>query len=90
MLTLGPTRTGAENESIGIIYEQALKLVKNEFEERTWQAFWRTVVDGQAPAIIADDLGVTAAAVRQAKSRVLRRLKDLLGESNSSTKSSGL
>jgi RNA polymerase sigma-70 factor, ECF subfamily len=77
----------AEDEAVGVLYEHALKLVRSEFEERTWQAFWRTVVDGQAPAIIADDLGVTAAAVRQSKSRVLRRLKDLLGESASSSKS---
>jgi RNA polymerase sigma-70 factor, ECF subfamily len=72
---------GAQQEAKGVLYEQALKLVKNEFEERTWQAFWRAVADGQAPAIIAEDLGVTAAAVRQAKSRVLRRLKVILGES---------
>jgi RNA polymerase sigma-70 factor (ECF subfamily) len=70
----------AENEAIGILYEHALKLVRAEFEDRTWQAFWRAVVDGQAPTIIAEDLGVTAAAVRQAKSRVLRRLKIILGE----------
>jgi RNA polymerase sigma-70 factor (ECF subfamily) len=77
----------ADDEAVGILYEHALKIVRSEFEERTWQAFWRTVVDGQAPAIIADDLGVTAAAVRQAKSRVLRRLKDLLAEPTSSLKS---
>jgi RNA polymerase sigma-70 factor, ECF subfamily len=70
----------AEEDAISVLYERALKLVQAEFEERTWQAFWRTVVDGQAPAIIAEDLGVTAAAVRQAKSRVLRRLKDILAE----------
>jgi RNA polymerase sigma-70 factor, ECF subfamily len=71
----------AENEAVGILYGQALKLVKSEFEDRTWQAFWRAVIDGQAPMIVAEDLGVTAAAVRQAKSRVLRRLKIILGES---------
>jgi RNA polymerase sigma-70 factor, ECF subfamily len=74
----------AENEAIGILYGQALKLVKSEFEDRTWQAFWRAVVDGQAPIIVAEDLGVTAAAVRQAKSRVLRRLKIILGETTAS------
>ena len=72
----------AESEAVGILYGQALKLVKNEFEDRTWQAFWRAVIDGQAPMIVAQDLGVTAAAVRQAKSRVLRRLKIILGETN--------
>ena len=70
----------AESEALGIVYEHALKLVRNEFEDRTWQAFWRAVVDGQAPTVVAEDLGVTAAAVRQAKSRVLRRLKIIIGE----------
>ncbi len=71
----------AEEEAvIDGIYEQALKIVRNEFEDRTWQAFWRTSVDGQAPVIVAEDFGVTAAAIRQAKSRVLRRLKEILGE----------
>ena len=49
-------------------------------QDRTWQVFWRCVVEGQAPSEISHDLGITPAAVRQAKSRVLRRLKEELGE----------
>jgi RNA polymerase sigma-70 factor, ECF subfamily len=64
----------------GALYQQALIFVRGEFEDRTWQAFWRAAVDGQPPAVIAEELGVSAAAVRQSKSRVLRRLKDVLGE----------
>lgn len=66
---------------VGGLYQNALRLVRIEFGDRTWQAFWRATVEGQPPALIAEDLGVTPAAVRQAKSRVLRRLKDVLGES---------
>ena len=62
------------------LHLRGLDLVKGEFEARTWQVFWSHVVDGRTPADVAADLGVTAAAVRQAKSRVLRRLKDELGE----------
>jgi RNA polymerase sigma-70 factor (ECF subfamily) len=62
------------------LYHRGLELVRGEFEERTWQMFWRTVVDGESPDRIADELGVSAAAVRKAKSRVLRRLKEELGE----------
>jgi RNA polymerase sigma-70 factor (ECF subfamily) len=76
----GPTPDEAERPLIGALYQDALTLVRDEFEERTWQAFWRAAAEGQSPAMIAADLGVTAAAVRQAKSRVLRRLKDVLGE----------
>jgi RNA polymerase sigma-70 factor (ECF subfamily) len=69
-----------EQERTGGVYHRALELVRGEFEERTWSAFWRAVVDGHAPADIAADLGVTPAAVRQAKSRILRRLKEVIGE----------
>jgi RNA polymerase sigma-70 factor (ECF subfamily) len=67
-------------EDLGGLYHRALALVRSEFEERTWEAFWRAAVDGQAPGLIAADLGVTAAAVRKAKSRVLLRLRQEVGD----------
>ena len=42
--------------------------------------FWRMTVDGQATAEVARDFGVSASAVRLAKSRVLRRLREELGD----------
>jgi RNA polymerase sigma-70 factor, ECF subfamily len=42
--------------------------------------FWRTTVEDRAPVDLAAELGVTPAAVRKAKSRVLRRLKEEFGE----------
>jgi RNA polymerase sigma-70 factor (ECF subfamily) len=65
---------------LGGLYHRALELVRGEFEERTWEAFWRAAVEGQAPADIGADLGVTAAAVRKAKSRVLHRLRQEVGD----------
>ena len=62
------------------LYRRALELVRGEFEVPTWQAFWRTAVDGQSAPAVAAELGLSAAAVRQAKSRVLRRLRIELGE----------
>lgn len=67
-------------EQIQGLFQRALELVRGEFEPNTWTAFWRAAVEGHAPAVIAADLGVSPAAIRQAKSRVLRRLKDELGE----------
>jgi RNA polymerase sigma-70 factor (ECF subfamily) len=72
-----PEDTG---EDLSGLYHRALELVRSEFEERTWQAFWRAAVDGHAPADIAADLGVTPAAVRKAKSRVLHRLRKEVGD----------
>jgi RNA polymerase sigma-70 factor (ECF subfamily) len=62
------------------VYRRALSQVRCEFEERTWEAFWRVVAEERSPAEIAAEMGISAAAVRQAKSRVLRRLKEELGE----------
>jgi RNA polymerase sigma-70 factor (ECF subfamily) len=69
-----------EKELFRQVYRRALELVRPEFEERTWQAFWRTVIDERATAAVAAELGTSLAAVRQAKSRVLRRLKQEVGD----------
>ncbi len=67
-------------EELDGLRRRALELVRSEFEERTWRAFWMTVVEGRAPADIAAEMGVSPTAVRMAKSRVLRRLKEEFGE----------
>jgi RNA polymerase sigma-70 factor (ECF subfamily) len=67
-------------EQISGLYRRGLELVRSEFEERTWQAFWLTAVEDRSPAAVAAQLGVTPAAVRQSKSRVLRRLKEEVGD----------
>jgi RNA polymerase sigma-70 factor (ECF subfamily) len=74
-----PETDDPEEELTGL-YHRALELVRSEFEARTWHAFWRAAVEGQAPAEIAADLDMTAAAVRKAKSRVLLRLREEVGD----------
>ena len=69
-----------DSAEVGRLYRGAVEQVRGEFQERTWRAFWRTVVDGQAPTALEGELGMTAMAIRQAKSRVLRRLKQEMGE----------
>ena len=56
-----------------------LELVRAEFESRTWDVFWRIVVDGQPTAEVAAALNMSLPAVYKAKSRVLRRLRQELG-----------
>jgi RNA polymerase sigma-70 factor (ECF subfamily) len=67
-------------EELDGLRRRALELVRSEFEESTWRAFWMTVVEGRAPADIASEMGVTPTAIRMAKSRVLRRLKETFGD----------
>lgn len=62
------------------LYHRALQLLQTEFELRTWQAFWRAAVDGVPVPDIAAELAMSPAAVRKAKSRVLRRLREEIGE----------
>ena len=57
------------------VLHRMLELIRPDFEGKTWQAFWRLAADGDAAADIAQDLGMTAKAVRQAKYRVLQRLR---------------
>jgi RNA polymerase sigma-70 factor (ECF subfamily) len=70
----------AEQPEMDLLYRRALEQVRSEFEEPTWRAFWLTAIEGRSPAGLAGELGMSAAAIRQAKSRVLRRLKQELGE----------
>jgi RNA polymerase sigma-70 factor, ECF subfamily len=62
------------------LHRRALDLVRAEFEDRTWQMFWLTVVDDRAPADVARAFDVTPVAVRKAKSRVLHRLRQEIGD----------
>jgi RNA polymerase sigma-70 factor (ECF subfamily) len=69
-----------EAAQMSALYHRAVQLLRSEFEERTWRAFWRTAVDDQPAAAVAAELGMTANAVRMAKSRVLHRLREELGD----------
>jgi len=69
-----------EQTEVSQLYQRALDLLRDDFEERTWQAFCRTVIDGRSPASLTQELGMTATAIRQAKARVLRRLREEVGE----------
>ena len=81
---LEPESSEAQREEIrSIVYRRALELIRTEFRESSWKAFWGTAVEGRATADVAADLNMTQMAVRKAKSRVLRRLReefDGLGE----------
>lgn len=57
---------------------RALRLMQAEFQTPTWKAFWECVANERAAAEVAAELGMSAAAVYTAKSRVLRRLREEL------------
>ncbi len=64
------------------LMQRAILQVEVEFEARSWRAFWRTAVDGMPTDVVANELGISPAGVRQARSRILRRLRLQLGDLN--------
>jgi RNA polymerase sigma-70 factor (ECF subfamily) len=69
-----------DDMDLGGLYHRALELVRSEFEHRTWEAFWKVAIDGHTAADVAAELGMTPTAVRKAKSRVLLRLRQEIGD----------
>lgn len=67
-----------ENAVRDELIRRAATAVQSDFAPKTWQAFWRSTVDGHTSTEIAKDLGMTANAVRQARFRVLTRLRDFV------------
>ena len=57
------------------VFHWVAEKIRGEFQEATWQAFWKTAVDGQAAGQVAEQLEMSVGAVYIAKSRVLSRLK---------------
>jgi RNA polymerase sigma-70 factor (ECF subfamily) len=72
--------TDEETAEVDGLYCRAVAQVRMEFEPVTWRAFWLTVIEGRDTTAVAAEAGVTSAAVRQARSRVLRRLREEMGE----------
>jgi RNA polymerase sigma-70 factor, ECF subfamily len=55
---------------------QLVDRLEDTFEPTTWQAFWLTTFENLNSVEAAQDLGITPAAVRLAKARVLRRIRE--------------
>ncbi|MCA9211515.1 MAG: sigma-70 family RNA polymerase sigma factor [Planctomycetales bacterium] len=76
-----PTTDSAEGRSeVDSLYRRALQIVQGEFEGRTWICFWRTTVEGDAPADVAASMNISVWAVYKARSRVLQRLREEFGD----------
>jgi RNA polymerase sigma-70 factor (ECF subfamily) len=63
-----------------LLLRSAIEILRSDFDARTWQAFWEMAVNGRPAKDIGDELKMTARAVRQAKFRVTRKLRELLDE----------
>ncbi len=73
-------REPTDVEQNSALVQRAMSQVEADFELRTWQVFTRSVIDQTATIVVADEFGITQAAVRQIRSRVLRRIRQQLGD----------
>jgi RNA polymerase sigma-70 factor (ECF subfamily) len=84
---IDPAEVGVDDEEeddpelLHELFRTVVEMVRAEFAERTWVAFWRTVIDGQRPVDVAAELSISPASVRMAKCRVLARVREQLGDS---------
>ena len=69
--------TSSERRSL---LQRTLTVIRGDFDDTTWQAFWRLTVESHSTADIAAELGISQGAVRQAKYRVLCRLREEMGK----------
>jgi len=60
------------------VFRLVARKARAEFEETTWQAFWLTAVDGVSVAVAAKSLGRSVGSVYTARSRIIRRLQELV------------
>jgi RNA polymerase sigma-70 factor (ECF subfamily) len=62
------------------VFEKLLAVVQSDFNSTTWEAFRRFAVDGLPAAVVAEELGLSVNAILQAKSRILKRLREEAGD----------
>lgn len=67
-----------EDQDDSAIARRALELIQVDFEPRTWEIFRHAVLEGLSTEEVAARFDTNAKAVRQAKHRVLKRLRDEL------------
>ncbi len=62
------------------LFTRAIELIREDFQPQTWQSFWLVVVEGKTATEVAQELNLRPGTVRVSKSRVLKRLREQLGE----------
>jgi RNA polymerase sigma factor (sigma-70 family) len=67
-----------EQECERRLFAWAAEQVRGRFQPATWQAFWRSAVDGASGKAVAAELGLSVAAVYLAKGRVMTALREMV------------
>ena len=79
------SHTGPDSDLLRLEYRRevfrwAVRQVRKEFHQATWDAFWLTAVEGRAVAVVAEELAKNPGAIYAARSRVIRRIQEKVTE----------
>jgi len=75
-----PNELAEEEQAMQEVQARAMELVRTQTKEQTWTMFWKSTMEQVPTAEIAAEFGVSTAAVRVAKQRVTKRLKEAMFE----------
>ena len=76
----GPDSEMVRAEHRREVFRWAARQIRPEFHADTWDAFWLTAVEGRDVADVAREVNRTCGAIYAARSRVMRRLREKVGE----------
>ena len=62
------------------MFHRAAEQARGEFRESTWSAFWRTCVQHEPIAEVAQKLELSVGSVYVARSRIIARLRQIVEE----------
>jgi RNA polymerase sigma-70 factor (ECF subfamily) len=75
------TQQEIQHEYRRSLFRWAARRIMAEFRGGTWEAFWLTTVEGTSVEETARALGKTPGAIYTARSRVMRRLNEVIQQS---------
>lgn len=70
----------SDEQQLSELMLRALEQIRGEFEPRSWDIFRRAALDKIDTATVAAEFETTPAAIRQTRSRIMRRLREQLGD----------
>lgn len=75
-----PSEASVSGERKHSLLHRALELIRKDFQDTSWNAFCGVVLANRPAAEVAAELSISVGAVYQARARVLKRLRDEMGD----------
>lgn len=85
LLAQFPDRHGPDSDLLKLEYRRelfslAVKEIRSEFTDETWQSFWLTAIEGLDIETAAQELSRSRGSIYASRSRVMKRLKQKVEE----------